>query len=131
MEALRDLGHGKAECSLRPRSVCPSLCRTAITLPPPSPRRRFLSLFLFWQRITGGFEQISRCGLQPSGKTEPALRSEDPPRRRVCESAYLHVVFGVAPVPLGVQVAQVKALLLAEVDFCHGSADLSCDKVCT
>jgi len=42
---------------------------------------------------------------------------------------YLHVVFGVAPVPLGVQVAQAELLLLAEVDLCHRTADLTRHKV--
>lgn len=30
-----------------------------------------LSLFLFWQRIIGGFMQIAYCGLKRSGKTCP------------------------------------------------------------
>lgn len=42
---------------------------------------------------------------------------------------YLHIVFGVAPVPLGVQVAQAEALQLAQVNLCHRTADLTCHKV--
>ncbi len=42
---------------------------------------------------------------------------------------YLHIVFGVAPVPLGVQVAQAEALQLAKVNLCHRTADLTRHKV--
>lgn len=42
---------------------------------------------------------------------------------------YLHVVFGVAPVPLGVQVAQTEALQLAQVNLRHRTADLTSHKV--
>lgn len=47
---------------------------------------------------------------------------------RMCVS-YLHVVLGVAPVPLGVQVAQAEALQLAKVNLCHRTADLTRHKV--
>lgn len=61
-------------------------------------------------------------------RSEP---SEDNESARLRERVYLHVVLGVAPVPLGVQVAQVKVLLLAQMDFCHGAADLARHEVCT
>lgn len=46
-----------------------------------------------------------------------------------CVFFYLHVVFGVAPVPLGVQVAQAEALQLAQVNLRHRTADLTSHKV--
>lgn len=61
-------------------------------------------------------------------RSEP---TEDNESARLRQRVYLHVVLGVAPVPLGVQVAQVKFLLLAQMDLCHGAADLARHEVCT
>ncbi len=109
-----------------------------------------LSLFLFWQRIIGGFMQIAYCGLKWSGKTCPVnamCTSEPCSTLKQCTHSlclflwacvwlwlcvfYLHIVFGVAPVPLGVQVAQAETLQLAKVNLCHRTADLTRHKVWT
>lgn len=42
---------------------------------------------------------------------------------------YLHIVAGMAPIPLGIQVAQTEALQLAQVNLGHRTADLPCHKI--
>lgn len=136
---------GKAECSLRPRSVCPSPSRNPHQPPQPSaptstlplPRHRYAILyhcFSFGRESQEGSSRSHAAASNDLGK-QALLCVPKPLREHGCaflrRCAYLHVVFGVAPVPLGVQVAQVKALLLAQVDFCHGAADLARHKVCT
>lgn len=43
--------------------------------------------------------------------------------------SYLHIVFGMAPVPFGVQVTKAEALQLAQVNLCNSTADLTCHEV--
>ena len=55
-------------------------------------------------------------------------------RVRACVRAcypHLHIVLGVSPVPHGSQVAQVDAVLKAQVDLRHRAADLTGHKVCS
>lgn len=50
-----------------------------------------------------------------------------------CVSAfkYLHIIFGMAPVSLGVQIAQAEALQLPKMDLRHRATDLPSDKIRT
>ena len=58
-------------------------------------------------------------------------RGNDKIIRRVLlqhEPLHLHIVFGMAPVPLGIQVTQVSTILQAENDSRQGPGNLSCNK---
>lgn len=149
MGAWRDLGHGWVVGNQS--AVCGLAACGPLPLPFSCPSLS-LSLFLFWQKIIRGFMQITYCSLKWSGKTCPvnAMCISEPcstPRRctRSCMFVrvlclslimcvcvfYLYIVFGVAPVPFGVQVAQTEALQLAKVNLCHRAADLTRHKVWT
>ena len=107
---------GKPECSLWPHSMWPSLS-------PPAPALLLYLCFSFGREsqeascrshITasndlGKHAVDAMCTSEPCSTLERCTQS-------VCVSLdlcvfYLHVVDGVAPVPLGVQVAQVEGLL--------------------
>lgn len=136
MWAWRDLGHGwvvgnqSVVCGL-------TACVPLLQLPLSA-----LSLFVFWQRIIGGSMQIAYCGLKWYGKACAVQCYIHIRTLFSCSQAcvwfclcvnvfYLYVVSGVAPVSLGVQVTQAEAFLLAEVNLCHRSADLTCHEVFT
>lgn len=42
---------------------------------------------------------------------------------------YLHIIFGMAPVSLGVQIAQAEALQQPKMDLCHRATDLPSYKI--
>ncbi len=44
---------------------------------------------------------------------------------------YLHIIFGMAPVSLGVQIAQTEALQLPKLDLRHRATDLPSYKIRT